>query len=57
MPNRRPHDHLVSKIVSLGVSQIKAESLVSGLSDSQIAKALTEASVLKSIIDIPTKSR
>ena len=57
MPHRREHDNLVSKIVSMGVSKAKAESIVSGLSDAQITRALTDASVLRSIIDIPTRNR
>ena len=57
MPNRREHDHLVSKIVALGVSQVKAERIVSGLSDAQIANALSSAKALKAIIDIPTRTR
>ena len=56
MPNRRQHDHLVSKIVSMGVTKARAESIVSGLSDSQISKALTDASTLKAIIDIPSRN-
>ena len=57
MPNRRPHDHLVSKIVTMGVKKAKAETVVSGLSDAQITRVLTDTSVLKSIIDIPTRNR
>ena len=59
MPNRRAHDNvaLVSKIVSLGVSKTKAESIVSGLSAAQITNALSDAKALKAIIDIPTRTR
>ena len=59
MPNRRPHDHiaLVSKMVSLGVSKAKAESIVSGLSSVQVTNALNDAKALKAIIDIPTRNR
>ena len=56
MPNRRVED-LVSKIVSMGVSRAKAESIVSGLSEAQIASALSSAKALKAIIDIPTRNR
>jgi len=57
MPNRREHDHLVSKIVALGVSKVKAESIVFGLSDAQIVNALSSAKALKAIIDIPSRNR
>jgi hypothetical protein len=57
MPNRREHDHLVSKIVALKVSRARAEEIVSGLSDSQISRALNDAASLKAIIDIPTRTK
>ena len=57
MPNRRPHDHLVSKIAALGVSNSRAERIVSGLSDAEIANALNSAKALKAIIDVPTRNR
>lgn len=57
MPNRRPHDHLVSKIVALGVSKSRAERIVSGLSDAEIANTLNSAKALKAIIDVPTRNR
>lgn len=59
MPNRRPDDHiaLVSKMVSLGVAKVKAESIVSGLSETQITNALNDARALKAIIDIDTRNR
>ena len=57
MPNRREHDHLVSKIVAMKVSRARAEEIVSGLSDSQISRALKDPSVLKAIIDVPTRTR
>ncbi len=59
MPNRRPHDHvsLVSKMVSLGISKVKAESIVSGLSVTQITNALNDAKALKAIIDIPSRNK
>ena len=53
MPNRRVND-LVTKMVSLGVSTSKAKSIVSGLSDAQIANALSSVKSLKAIIDVPT---
>jgi hypothetical protein len=53
MPNRRVED-LVTKMVSLGVSKSKAQSIVSELSDAQIANALSNVKVLKAIIDVPT---
>ncbi len=56
MPNRRVYD-LVTKIVSMGVSRSKAESIVSGLSEVQIANALSSSKALKAIIDIPTRPR
>jgi len=49
MPNRREHDNLVTKIVSMGVSQARAERIVSGLSDAQINNALRSAPALKAI--------
>ena len=57
MPNRREHDHLVSKIVALGVSKVKAESIVSGLNDAQITNGLSSAKALKAIIDVPSRNR
>jgi hypothetical protein len=57
MPNRREHDHLVSKIVALKVSRARAEEIVSGLSDSQISRALNDAASLKAIIDIPSRTK
>ena len=56
MPNRRIED-LVTKMVSMGVSRSKAESIVSGLSETQIANALSSAKALKAIIDVPTRPR
>ena len=56
MPNRRVDD-LVTKMVSMGVSRSKAESIVSGLSETQIANALSSAKSLKTIIDIPSRNR
>jgi hypothetical protein len=57
MPNRREHDHLVSKIVALKVSRSKTEEIVSSLSDSQISRALNDAASLKAIIDVPTRTK
>ena len=57
MPNRREHDHLVSKIVALKVSRAEAEEIVSGLSDSQISRALNDAASLKAIINLPTRNK
>jgi hypothetical protein len=57
MPNRREHDHLVSKIVALKVSRAEAEEIVSGLSDSQISRALNDAASLKAIINLPTRTK
>ena len=56
MPNRRK-EHLVTKIVSMGVTRAKAESIVSGLSEVQIANALNSSKALKAIIDIPSRNR
>jgi hypothetical protein len=56
MPNRREHDHLVSKIVALGISKVKAESLVSRLSGSQVSDALSSTKAFREIIDIPSRS-
>ena len=56
MPNRRKDD-LLTKMVSLGVSKSRAETIVSGLSDSEIANALSSAKALRAIIDIPTRNR
>ena len=56
MPNRRVED-LVSKIVASGVSRVKAERIVSGLSAAEIANALNSAKALKTIIDIPSRDR
>ena len=57
MPNRREHDNLVTKIISTGVSQSRAEKIVSGLSDAQINNALKSATEIKAIIDIDSRSR
>jgi len=59
MPNRRSHDNveLVSKMVKLGVSKTKAESIVSGLGAAQITNALSDAKALKAIIDVPSRNR
>ena len=56
MPNRREHDNLVTKIVSMGVSQARAERIVSGLSDAQINNALRSAPALKAILDVDSRS-
>ncbi len=53
MPTRRVED-LVSKIVASGVSRAKAERIVSGLNNTEIATALKSAKALKAIIDGPT---
>jgi hypothetical protein len=55
MPNRRVED-LVTKIVSMGVTRVKAESIVYGLSEAQVVNALSSSKALKAIIDIPTKT-
>ncbi len=56
MPTRRVDD-LVTKIISLGVSKTRAERIVSGLNDAEIANALNSVKALKAIIDIPTRDR
>ncbi len=56
MPNRREYD-LVTKMVSLGVLKSRADVIVSRLSDSEIANALSSAKALKAIIDVPTRNR
>ena len=53
MPNRREHDHLVSKIVALGISKDKVEIIVSRLSDTQISDALSSTKAFRKILDIP----
>jgi hypothetical protein len=56
MPNRRVED-LVIKIISMGVTRVNAESIVSGLSEAQVANALSSSKALKAIIDIPSRTR
>jgi len=56
MPNRRVED-LVTKIVSIGVTRVKAESIVSRLSEAQVANALSSSKAFKAIIDVPTRTR
>ena len=51
MPNRIEHDNLVTKIVSTGVSQARAERIVFGLSDAQINNALRSATALIAILE------
>ena len=57
MPNRREHDHLVSKIVALGVTRTEAERIISGLSPAQVSSALKDAKALRAIIDIDNRNR
>jgi hypothetical protein len=57
MPNRREHDHLVSKMVALGVSRTEAERIVSGLSPAQVSSALKDARALRAIIDMDSRNR
>ena len=54
MPARRVDD-LVTKMISQGVSKSRAERIVSGLNDAEIANALNSVKALRTIIDVPTR--
>jgi hypothetical protein len=47
----------LTKMVSLGVSKSRAETIVSGLSDSEIANAFSSAKALRAIIDIHSRNK